>query len=231
MIEKALFLFTAIFVLGGCSFLFFITTLFTASGSKSRKVSLSLFAGSVLLLIGTSVYTVYKVKHKVEEMIESPMVTTMAQTPYKSSQIELLKSYTPDTLRSSVPETFYTYFGFRDWYRYPLVYPYSLNCIDEKNYGTIVSESGVADIEYDGNGSRNTAVQGIVQFGFNQDYLVAKCVDHLSTKKDTSYVVFEFKNENSAFYNNTDEFEQALYEINFTGGDSLISVPEYEELF
>lgn len=162
--------------------------------------------------------------------MEMPIITSSTQQPYESAQIELLKSYSPEAIRKTIPESFYTHFGFRDWYRYPLVYPYSLNCVDIREYGVIHNESNVKDIENNPNTARSTDVRGIIKFDFDDRYLVAQCLDQFSDSKDTSYVVFEFETENSSTYNSLDEFEQAVYQVGFSS-DSLHTISEYEGLF
>jgi hypothetical protein len=59
----------------------------------------------------------------------------------RRKHIEKLKSYVaPDVLRT-VPDEFYSHPGFRDWYRFPLVYPYSVHTIDDLERGYVYRHS------------------------------------------------------------------------------------------
>lgn len=59
----------------------------------------------------------------------------------RRKHIEKLRSYVaPDVLRT-VPDEFYSHPGFRDWYRFPLVYPYSVHTIDDLQRGYVCRHS------------------------------------------------------------------------------------------
>lgn len=56
--------------------------------------------------------------------------------------IERLKGYVDPAARAAIPPDFYTEAGFRDWWRYPLVYPYSVTAIDTPEAGALGREDG-----------------------------------------------------------------------------------------
>lgn len=44
-----------------------------------------------------------------------------------------LEAHLSQEIRDAIPAEFYTYEGFRDWWRLPLVFPYQLTCIDTRD--------------------------------------------------------------------------------------------------
>jgi hypothetical protein len=64
---------------------------------------------------------------------------------HPNPQVELLKSYVPAETLPTVNPDYFTYFGFRDWWRWPLVYPYSIHAIDTVDHGRLLDESEVTD--------------------------------------------------------------------------------------
>ncbi len=66
---------------------------------------------------------------------------------HPNPQVELLKSYVPAERLPTINPGYYTYFGFRDLWRFPLVYPYSIQTIDTVNYGRFLDESEVIDYD------------------------------------------------------------------------------------
>jgi len=146
-----------------------------------------------------------------------------------NSQIELLKSYEPGTLSNKIPTSFYSYFGFRDWYRYPLIYPYSINCIDVADFGQIYDERNAVDITYDDKGVNQLQVYGITKFAFDKNYLIAKLSSQFDTE-ERGYVIFKFSSQEYEQFNNYSELMKKANEYGYEGSD-LITIKEYDKLF
>lgn len=107
-------------------------------------------------------------------------------------------THTPfmDTLRSMqptdkvIPDSYLSYAGFRDYYRMPLIYPYSLNSIDDMAYGQINDESGISYIAKDANKSKQL-IHGITSFTFDKKLLLAKTESF--SGDDIKYILFYFE--------------------------------------
>ena len=83
-------------------------------------------------------------------------------------QIQVLKSYIPNEALNSINPDFYTYFGYRDWWRAPLVHPYSIHAIDGLDNGFLVDESATTDYETDSVNDAVDLISGIQNFTFSK---------------------------------------------------------------
>src|SRR5262245_52027323 len=69
-----------------------------------------------------------------------------ANAQRRAEHIAKLKSHVPANVLKTVDPEFYTYSGFRDWWRFPLVYPYSVKCIDTLDSGHLSQHDGKSEI-------------------------------------------------------------------------------------
>jgi len=58
----------------------------------------------------------------------------------RRAYVKMLKSYVPPELRDEVPRSFFSDAGAYDWYRFALVYPYSVDMIDTTDNGHLRKE-------------------------------------------------------------------------------------------
>ena len=91
---------------------------------------------------------------------QSPAAKARAAADAKrlADHIAKLKSYVPENVLKTVDAEFYTYAGFRDWWRFPLVYPYSICCIDTLDAGHLSCYDGKSKVS---NGEAEGYVQGL----------------------------------------------------------------------
>lgn len=109
----------------------------------------------------------------------------------ESAFLDSIKSIQPDSI--AVPVTYYYSAGFRDYYRMPLIYPYSMITIDDLAEASIKDESKVKNVFASNEGSQHI-ISGITDFWFDSNILVAK-VDLSWDQDSTHYVTLQFKNK------------------------------------
>lgn len=188
--------------------LFMIVAIFWAivkwSNKKSRDTGCLLAILFFILAIFCGIYLVYKgvntVIEKVPEIKEQAVESiTDAYTMYydDSPYMNSLKAMQPTD--SIIPETYFTYAGFRDSYRVPLIYPYSINAIDDMEYGSLDDESGIKNIVKEKNKAKN-ALSNITFFAFDKNMLMAKTVSY--SKAEIKYVIFHFATKQAEVFDN-----------------------------
>ena len=246
MLIKGLLLSSLIILFGFITVSGLILTIIKRNIRRARSIWLLVTIISFLLAGVIAVYAASKViKNTFErssELKETVINTAMEgltealednrkdQLDTGNRQIELLKSYAPDDLNRNIPPSFYTYLGFRDWYRFPLVYPYSLNCIDSPDYGYISDERNAIDITYSTEGAEQLEVSGITRFTFDKKLLLAE-LSSPSDDSEKTYVLFRFSNHTTERFDSLDALMQKADEHGYTGSDTLITIREYNSQF
>ncbi len=94
-----------------------------------------------------------------------------ADTQRRADHIAKLKSYVPAHLLKTVDPEFYSNPGFRDWWRFPLTYPYSIHCIDTFESGDLCRHDGKSKIS-DGEEAQIQGLNALTAFSFDAQYLV-----------------------------------------------------------
>ncbi|MDB5282020.1 MAG: hypothetical protein JWO06_1095 [Bacteroidota bacterium] len=157
-----------------------------------------------------------------------------AQTKIESHHfIDTLKTYEPLIYKGKVPDDFYTYYGFRDWWRFPLVYPYTITCIDVLDYGTIVSDKDKTDITA-GGGSQSLSTY-FDEFIFDKNVFVgAKSkspFDADTVNYTEQYFIFKFADGKSTDIAGSNNLKSKLKAIHFAGDTSFTSIRKYGDRF
>jgi len=150
-----------------------------------------------------------------------------------SSQINLLKSYLPEQVSGSEPEQFYTYLGFRDYYRYPLRYPYSIHCIDLQENGELYNEANVSRFDENDNGEVYAGISNINKIAFDKTYLLLE-QSITSTRTDkiiNRYVLYNLDTEKKEETTSLTKLLQLAKEKGYKGSDTLMTLREYGRLF
>lgn len=149
----------------------------------------------------------------------------------KGHQVQLLKSYTDST--RNAPEDFYTYFGFKDYYRFPLPYPYSIHCNYFKGNGELYNEANVMHFDENDNGEIYTGLDNITHLAFDKNWLLLE-QSKTSTRTDkliTHYFLLEFSTEKQTEVHTKKDLLKLAKEKGYTGSDTLISIEDYDKLF
>ena len=140
-----------------------------ANKRPSKFIWLTIFLCSLIGMIICIVMVVRKAVHAVENFTENSIgqfenytdslpghlevnVNGKHEISPTSSQIKVLKSYLSSNILNNEPEEFYTYSGFKDYYRYPLRYPFSIHCINSKENGELYNEVTVNRFDENDNG-------------------------------------------------------------------------------
>jgi len=87
-----------------------------------------------------------------------------------------LLEMTPEELRSGIDDEFWTYQGFRDWYRRPLRFPFSVNCIDELVKGSLCLNTRQGKSS-DPNTDSTQVLSDITHYTFDAKLLLCRCED------------------------------------------------------
>ena len=97
----------------------------------------------------------------------------------KEKARELIRALFSDVAKECPDSiTFDNYPGFRDWYRFPVRYPYHFLMIDTLESGTLAKYDG-GDIREPN--SSSVSVDGctdIIKLGWNSKFLIFECADH-----------------------------------------------------
>lgn len=102
--------------------------------------------------------------------------------------LDSIKSIQPEN--KNIPAPYFYCAGFRDYYRTPLIYPYSLIAIDDQTSGTIEDESKVDNVFVSNEGSKQL-MHRITNFWFDRNILVAKAT--VSWDQDSiHYITLQF---------------------------------------
>jgi hypothetical protein len=138
-------------------------------------------------------------------------------------QVQLLKSYVPKETLESIDPEFYTYFGFRDWWRFPLVYPYSIHAVDSLDDGYLVDERPVTDYESDSTNDAVDLFDGIQTFTFDKNYLLAD--------REKDFILFEFKTGKQSSFKTKQELINEAKRLQYAGDFKFMTLQEYDALF
>lgn len=163
---------------------------------------------SIALLIGSVYYLARGVASKTKEFAENfeqmqigdLNITDSLNTHYhynedsitQSKQIIFLKEIELPADKGKVLEQFYTYMGFRDYYRLPLRYPYSLHCVDSLGLCELYNEADVIRFDVSDNGEVFTNLYGIDEFAFNPNCLLGIWVENKNKMLVKHFFAYEF---------------------------------------
>ncbi len=140
---------------------------------------------------------------------------------HPNAQVQLLQKYAPEEA-GPVPDDFYTYFGFRDWWRFPLVYPYSIIAVDTTEQGRLARGDG-ADFRDPNTGSRVSGLDGITRLAFDQNLLLVET--------GAGYRLFAFDTQEVRSYATEEDLWAAAKEQGYQGEPQLITLDAYGSLF
>ncbi|MBS1635128.1 MAG: hypothetical protein JST26_04330 [Bacteroidetes bacterium] len=168
--------------------------------------------------------------HPYEEGTEDKR-TYLLDSLNPNPQVQLIRSYLPDSAEASVPDDFYTYFGFswlETYYRYPLRYPYALHGIILNDDADLYNEAGITDFAQSDNNGLNLDVHHIRKLAYDQHFLLLELGQ---TPEDRSYMLFVFDSETKFRVDSEAELFKLATEKGYKGPPSLMTLFEYNQLF
>ena len=139
-----------------------------------------------------------------------------------SSQVQILKSYVSTEKQKGILPDFYTYFGFRDWWRFPLVYPYGIHAVETLDEGILKDERLVVDFEEAWQES-DSILGNIQSFTFDRKYFLAVT--------DENFVLFNFDTQEVNSFSTIQELIDEAESLNFDGNMKFLTLREYDDLF
>jgi hypothetical protein len=213
--------------------------IYFANSKKGKFGWLGGFLASLLVLIASIFYTVNTVAskaknfaHKMEEsFIRS--IDTAAYNNYNfadslnSPQLKYLKLIEPKDLKQAIPAQFYNYLGFRDYYRMPLRYPFSIHCTDALDNGQLFNEKEVEKFDESNNGEIDCQVTGIQEFVFDEHFLIARQTFPTERKEISSYIIYNFDNEKSEKIASLDALIARAQTLGFSRPLKFVSCKDY----
>jgi hypothetical protein len=155
------------------------------------------------------------------------------QSNLSSSQITLLKSYLSENVRGNEPEEFYTYLGFKDYYRYPLRYPFSIHCMYSKDNGELFNEANVGRFDENDNGEIYSGISNIHKIAFDKSFLlIEQAVTSTRTDKIIyHYILYNLNTEKKEEASSLTKLIQLAKEKGYSGADTLMTMEQYSRLF
>jgi hypothetical protein len=228
-----------------------VSMIFMIIGFGGRKPSAFGWMAGLLVSIAGIVICVYllarKVVHKIQEVntqltsgmegtldsLSRGMEDSRTYVLENNKQVGLLKSYVKDT---AINEQFYTYFGFRDYYRFPLRYPYAIHCIDLKDNGFLFNERAVKQFDLSDNGDTDLGIPGIKKLAFDNRFLLIEQQNELPGSGETTpdarkYLLFEFDTEASQPAKDLKQLLDLAHRKGYAGADTLMTIEAYDRLF
>lgn len=140
--------------------------------------------------------------------------------------VDSLKKIEPIEYKGKVSEKYYTYPGVFDWWRYPLVYPYAIQCIESNNKGHLVND---LNVNYKKGGGRKVTMGEFDKFIFDKNYFIGQNVK-ANNESIEEYFVFKFSDASIKKIQGTKNLKKQLKKVKFTKEIKFISIKEYGSL-
>jgi hypothetical protein len=230
-----LLLLLALGVGGGITCLALAVVFFIKGRHTPAAVFLVGLAASAVLLVvcaGTMVGRTVRgvgetVVDAVKTMQEMQRERLAAAEDRRRERIERLKGYVAPDVLETVPPAFFTYGGFRDWWRIPLVYPYAIHCVDGLEQGSLRRHDGRTPIE-DGSGEKAVLDAPVTNFSFDGRFLLIRS----RRANATQYILFEFATGTSRTFAGRDALIAEAARRGYAGDRDLLTVAErYRQYF
>ena len=235
----------AFIVLSGASFLicFILFVVKISQGHAHRWnwliagiIVLLVFLFSIFLFVHKVVNTVKHIGNTVEKKFEESMEDLQKMdSSYKYSKLNtnemVLKLKEFEAMNSSVhvPKEFYVYYGFADYYRMPITYPYSLHCTDVLETASLYNEKNVSELNINDNGEKEVGLNKITEIAFDNSALIVKTKSELNP-----FSVFSLQDEAMRISQCSSQalaLKTARKEYGYRGYDTLIKILDYNNLF
>lgn len=199
--------------------------------------TLVLLLFSIFLFVSKVVNTVKDIGNHVEKKFEESMEdlqkmdSSYNYTKFNTNEmVKKLKEFEVMNHETNVPKKFYVYYGFSDYYRMPITYPYSMHCTDVLETATLYNEENVSEFNVNDNGEVETELSNIKEFAFDNSALIAK-IGASGNKQEMFNVYSLTSSKMAAFTSLKEAFKTARKEFGYRGYDTLINVLDYHKLF
>jgi len=210
-----------------------------AYSKKSKFIWLGALLLSIVALVFCIMTVVNKVAnkakgfvHKMEEGLAFIPDSTSTEgynlsDSLNSPQIKKLKTFESEEVKGKVPTQFYQYLGFRDYYRLPLAFPYSIHCTETPGVGDLFDERNVQKFDANDNGEKECALKNICEFAFDTNYILAKCVYNQGKDAEYKFFIYDIKENKSEEFSTAIQMNRRAAELKFSGDKKLTSCEVY----
>jgi len=220
---------------------------------KTRNGGFITFGVGVIALLCSIYFAVTAAVTKVKEAVEpfGNMVDSLNEYSTQVDEQGLLSDnrmyLLPDTcsnpdikfikeesrLKSStIPNSFFTYFGTSGFARMPLIYPYAIHCLDSKDKGTLVNEENVVDMETAPEGEENVAFNiSAINYDRNMILMRISSLQNDTNRDFISYILYSVKDKKNKEYKTEAELFKAALQAGYKGEKVLISLWDYDARF
>lgn len=234
MITQSWLLFVLALLLGFITFVIILWTIIKWKHNKDRNIGCGLtFLFSMLTIICTVIVIVKVVEtirvvvpNKIEEGIDiftNSLSSRNTETPFMDS----LKLMQPTD--SIIPNSYFSYAGLRDYFRMPLIYPYSITAIDGLEKGTLQDEKGIKYIAADHN-ENEPILHDITYFTFDRNILLAK-TESSSSLNALRFYIFNLNTRQLEEFNTEKEMKIQAAKFGFDTIKPMITIQEYFDSF
>ena len=155
----------------------------------------------------------------------SPEVSQEAAQEGLQNRIAVLSETLSASDAQAVPEDFYQYSGFRDWYRMPLVFPWQLQAIDVTDYFRLERHNGKGSVQEPNQSSEPTSpLVELSHLSFDGRMLLFKLL--FKKQEGEEYGIFGFEDGDFAFFATKTELWDAARSRGFRGLGRLVPASE-----
>lgn len=132
-----------------------------------------------------------------------------------------LEAHLSQETRDVIPAEFYTYAGFRDWWRLPLVFPYQLMCIDTRECASLE----MIDSQYSVKDPNNSSIVDVGEItGIATDNVIL--LFERQTEAVSSYGMLQYESGARSDFENEEQLWAAAQKAGYSGKKILISIDE-----
>lgn len=222
------------------------------SNGKMRNIGLILFGLMLVTLIGSIFYTVNRAVNKVKEEFVDPfkdLADSLNNINYEEISADDVRSHllsdtctnphikfiienSKSNSTTTITDNYYTYFGTTGFSRMPVIYPYAIYCWDSKDYGELVNEQNVLDVQYNPGGEEKM-VLNVMNIAYDSRYILIQAASDQERNESTKmkYVLFDMKTHKSKEFKTRDELDVAATKAGFKGVRTLESLWDYDAKF
>ena len=233
---KGVLLIIAIIVFAILTILSFIfSIIYLVNSKKGKFIWLGGFVFSLVALITSAFLLANSIANKVTSLTENfeksftnmdkNMLEQMDSSKFNSynlsdstnnKQVILLKLFESESKNNNVPQQFYTYLGFGDYYRLPIKYPFSFHCADSLNNATLFNETEVVKFDQSNNGEKDCGINNVSEFVYDRNFLLATRKYSENSKLICSYLIYNFETETLEEFESLNKMIKRANELKFS---------------
>lgn len=219
-------------VAGALALAGFISTLVLLIQCKWRHMLVSLFgmllctglcAGLVFaLLVRGTRWAMQEAKTAATAAMTHVEAEQQAREEAKQARIQEVEDRTPAAMRGKIDSQFWNFEGFRDWYRIPVRYPYSIQCIDSLEKGAINENLAGGKCDDPNKQERQTGVSGITFYSADANMLIYR----KDVREKVIWGIFTFDSGTNHEYASQEEMLRVAKERGFSGKLEMRTIQE-----